>query len=125
MSINRHRGFRVTLPSKSKIGQKCMVSTVQQDVAGLDITVDHLLLVGVIQSFGYLNHEFLSPISNHRTDEYGGSLQNRMRFVLQLTEAVRQVWPADKPLLVRVSATDWAEQLSDSETGLTPDATVK
>jgi 2,4-dienoyl-CoA reductase-like NADH-dependent reductase (Old Yellow Enzyme family) len=58
---------------------------------------------------GYLIHEFLSPISNHRSDEYGGSLENRMRFPLEIFDAVRAVLPADKPLGVRVSATDWID----------------
>ena len=58
---------------------------------------------------GYLLHEFLSPISNHRDDEYGGRTANRMRFALEVFEAVRAVWPADRPLGVRVSATDWLE----------------
>lgn len=58
---------------------------------------------------GYLVHEFLSPLSNQRTDEYGGSLDRRMRFALEVTAAVREVWPAELPLLVRISATDWVE----------------
>jgi len=58
---------------------------------------------------GYLLHEFLSPISNRREDAYGGSLENRMRFPLELFEAVRRVWPADRPLGVRVSASDYVE----------------
>jgi len=58
---------------------------------------------------GYLAHEFLSPLSNHRTDAYGGSLENRMRFPLELFDAVRAVWPQDKPLGVRISASDWVE----------------
>jgi 2,4-dienoyl-CoA reductase-like NADH-dependent reductase (Old Yellow Enzyme family) len=58
---------------------------------------------------GYLAHEFLSPLANRRTDEYGGSFQNRIRFVLELTEAVRAVWPERLPLFVRISATDWKE----------------
>ena len=58
---------------------------------------------------GYLLHEFLSPLSNHRDDEYGGSLDNRVRLVLEVTRAVRDVWPADLPLFVRISATDWAD----------------
>ena len=58
---------------------------------------------------GYLGHQFLSPVSNERTDEYGGSLDNRMRFPLDVVGAVRAAWPDDKPLLVRVSATDWVE----------------
>ena len=58
---------------------------------------------------GYLMHEFLSPFSNQRSDEYGGSLENRMRFTLEVTKAVRAVWPDRLPLFLRISATDWAE----------------
>jgi 2,4-dienoyl-CoA reductase-like NADH-dependent reductase (Old Yellow Enzyme family) len=58
---------------------------------------------------GYLAHEFLSPLANKRTDEYGGSYKNRIRFVLELTETVRAVWPERFPLFVRISATDWKE----------------
>jgi 2,4-dienoyl-CoA reductase-like NADH-dependent reductase (Old Yellow Enzyme family) len=58
---------------------------------------------------GYLLHEFLSPISNRREDAYGGSLENRMRFPLEVFEAVRRAWPDDKPLGMRVSATDYVE----------------
>lgn len=58
---------------------------------------------------GYLLHEFLSPISNRRTDAYGGSTGNRTRFPLEVFEAARAVWPTDRPLGVRVSATDWVE----------------
>jgi 2,4-dienoyl-CoA reductase-like NADH-dependent reductase (Old Yellow Enzyme family) len=56
---------------------------------------------------GYLLHQFLSPLSNQRTDDYGGSLENRMRFPLQVFDAVRAAFPADKPVSVRVSGTDW------------------
>ncbi|WP_048439882.1 NADH:flavin oxidoreductase/NADH oxidase [Caenimonas sp. SL110] len=58
---------------------------------------------------GYLLHQFLSPIANKRTDEYGGSLENRMRFPLEVFDAVRAAFPADKPVWMRVSATDWVE----------------
>jgi 2,4-dienoyl-CoA reductase-like NADH-dependent reductase (Old Yellow Enzyme family) len=58
---------------------------------------------------GYLIHEFLSPLCNQRPDEYGGSFDNRIRFLLQVLEAVQTVWPAHLPLFVRISATDWAE----------------
>lgn len=58
---------------------------------------------------GYLMHEFLSPISNRRQDEYGGSLENRMRFPLEVAHAVRRKWPSDLPLFARISATDWAD----------------
>jgi 2,4-dienoyl-CoA reductase-like NADH-dependent reductase (Old Yellow Enzyme family) len=58
---------------------------------------------------GYLLHQFLSPLSNQRTDEYGGSLENRMRFPLEVFEAVRNATPAGRPVGIRLSATDWAE----------------
>jgi 2,4-dienoyl-CoA reductase-like NADH-dependent reductase (Old Yellow Enzyme family) len=58
---------------------------------------------------GYLIHEFLSPLSNHRTDEYGGSYDNRMRLLKQVCTAVREEWPQEYPLFVRVSSTDWAD----------------
>ncbi|MEW2266658.1 NADH:flavin oxidoreductase/NADH oxidase [Streptomyces sp. NPDC047853] len=69
---------------------------------------------------GYLIHEFLSPYSNHRTDAYGGSYENRTRFALEVVDAVREVWPDDKPLFFRVSATDWLEEGS-----WTPEDTVR
>jgi 2,4-dienoyl-CoA reductase-like NADH-dependent reductase (Old Yellow Enzyme family) len=56
---------------------------------------------------GYLLHEFLSPLSNTRDDEFGGNLEHRSRFVMRVIDAVREVWPDDLPLLLRVSATDW------------------
>ena len=58
---------------------------------------------------GYLIHQFLSPVSNRRDDDYGGSLANRMRFPLEVFEAVRAVWPDDNPIGMRVSATDWID----------------
>ncbi len=58
---------------------------------------------------GYLAHEFYSPLSNTRTDKYGGSLENRMRFALETTEAVRKAWPERLPLFARISSTDWVE----------------
>ena len=58
---------------------------------------------------GYLLHEFLSPLANQRSDAYGGSLDNRMRFALEVFAAVRKVWPEEKPLGVRISASDWIE----------------
>ncbi|MFD4716370.1 NADH:flavin oxidoreductase/NADH oxidase [Streptomyces sp. NPDC058430] len=69
---------------------------------------------------GYLIGQFLSPHSNVRTDEYGGSFDNRVRFALEVVDAVRAVWPDDKPLFFRVSATDWLE-----EKGWTPEETVR
>jgi 2,4-dienoyl-CoA reductase-like NADH-dependent reductase (Old Yellow Enzyme family) len=70
--------------------------------AGFDVVEIHM-------AHGYLLHEFLSPLSNHRTDDYGGSLDNRMRFPLLVAAAVREAWPAEKPVFVRLSVTDWVE----------------
>ncbi len=67
---------------------------------------------------GYLLHQFLSPLSNQREDGYGGDLAGRMRFPLEVFEAVREVWPEDRPLGIRLSATDWVEG------GWTPEETV-
>jgi 2,4-dienoyl-CoA reductase-like NADH-dependent reductase (Old Yellow Enzyme family) len=75
-------------------------------------------LVEVHAAHGYLLHEFLSPLSNRRDDAYGGSLENRMRLLLEVAAAVRAVWPEDRPVLVRISATDWADG------GWTPDEAV-
>ena len=68
--------------------------------------------IGVVQihgAHGYLLHQFLSPLSNKRTDEYGGSLENRLRFPLEVFETVRAAFPADKSVSIRVSGTDWVE----------------
>lgn len=65
--------------------------------------------VEIHAAHGYLLHEFLSPLSNHRTDRYGGSFANRTRLLLEVVDAVRGVWPEHLPLFVRISATDWAE----------------
>ncbi len=66
-------------------------------------------LIELHMAHGYLLHSFLSPLSNWRTDRYGGSLENRMRFPLEVARAVREALPPEVPLWVRVSATDWAE----------------
>ncbi len=66
-------------------------------------------VVEIHAAHGYLLHEFLSPLSNRRTDEYGGSIENRTRAVCEVVQAVRGSWPGRLPLFVRISATDWAE----------------
>ena len=66
-------------------------------------------VVEVHAAHGYLLHQFLSPLSNTRDDEYGGSFANRTRLLLEVVDAVRAVWPAELPLLVRLSATDWVD----------------
>jgi len=66
-------------------------------------------VIDIHAAHGYLVHQFLSPLSNHRTDSYGGSFENRIRLLLEIVEAIRTVWPLNLPLFVRLSATDWAE----------------
>ncbi len=66
-------------------------------------------VIEIHAAHGYLIHEFLSPLSNARDDEYGGNLHRRMRFLLEVVDAIREVWPGSLPLFVRISATDWTE----------------
>ncbi len=73
---------------------------------------------------GYLMHQFLSPLANRREDEYGGTLENRMRWPLEVIAAMRAAWPARKPLGVRISATDWRDDLPAAQRFDLPDAIV-
>jgi 2,4-dienoyl-CoA reductase-like NADH-dependent reductase (Old Yellow Enzyme family) len=83
---------------------------VEQFVRSTELALDAgFHVVELHMAHGYLLHEFLSPLSNMRTDAYGGSLENRMRFPLRVAERVRQTWPDHLPLFVRISASDWAE----------------
>jgi 2,4-dienoyl-CoA reductase-like NADH-dependent reductase (Old Yellow Enzyme family) len=66
-------------------------------------------VIEIHMAHGYLLHEFLSPLSNKRTDEFGGSFQNRIRFPLKVAAALRETWPADFPVFVRISCTDWVD----------------
>lgn len=77
-------------------------AAVRADTAGFEVVEIH-------GAHGYLLHQFLSPLINQRTDAYGGSFENRTRLVVEVADAVRAVWPEDKPLFVRLSATDWAD----------------
>ena len=86
-------------------------ATRRADEAGFDMVELHC-------AHGYLLSSFLTPVSNHRTDEYGGSVENRLRFPLQVFAAMRAVWPDDKPMSVRLSATDWVDE------GLSPEDSV-
>jgi 2,4-dienoyl-CoA reductase-like NADH-dependent reductase (Old Yellow Enzyme family) len=84
-------------------------------VADFRLGADRALQAGfevaeVHAAHGYLLHAFLSPLSNQRADAYGGTLENRMRFPLAVAKAVREAWPAGKPVLVRISASDWKEK---------------
>lgn len=83
-------------------------------------------VVELLPGHGYLIHQFLSPHSNRRTDNYGGSFENRVRFALRVADAVRAAWPDELPLFVRVSATDWlTENPEDAREGWTVEETVR
>ena len=86
----------------AKVRRDFVDATRRALAAGFDVVEVHA-------AHGYLLHEFLSPLSNTRTDGYGGDLAGRMRLVLEVVEDVRAAWPQDKPLLLRISATDWVE----------------
>ena len=86
----------------AQIKEAFIDSTMRADRIGFEVLELHC-------AHGYLLHQFLSPLSNLRDDQYGGSLENRMRFPLEIFEAISSVWPRRKPLGVRVSATDWVE----------------
>ena len=77
-------------------------ATARVERAGFDVIEIHA-------AHGYLLHEFLSPLSNHRTDHYGGSFENRIRLLTEVVDAVREQWAESAPLVVRISATDWVE----------------
>jgi 2,4-dienoyl-CoA reductase-like NADH-dependent reductase (Old Yellow Enzyme family) len=90
------------------------VAEIQEVVGAFKTAAERSLVAGfelveIHGAHGYLLHEFLSPISNHRQDAYGGSFENRARFPLEVVEAVRAVWPERLPLFVRLSATDWVD----------------
>ena len=85
-----------------RVAQQFVDATRRSLAAGFEVIELHM-------AHGYLLHEFLSPLSNHRTDEYGGSLANRMRLPLRIARDVRNEWPAHLPLFVRISATDWTD----------------
>jgi 2,4-dienoyl-CoA reductase-like NADH-dependent reductase (Old Yellow Enzyme family) len=66
-------------------------------------------IVEIHAAHGYLLHEFMSPLANHRTDAFGGTFENRVRFLLEVAAAVRSEWPSERPLFTRISATDWEQ----------------
>ncbi|WFU16629.1 NADH:flavin oxidoreductase/NADH oxidase [Bradyrhizobium sp. CB3481] len=86
----------------ARVREAFVAATKRTERLGIDAIEVH-------SAHGYLLHQFLSPISNQRTDQYGGSLQNRMRFPLEVFDAVRSAFPHDKPVGIRVSSTDWVE----------------
>jgi 2,4-dienoyl-CoA reductase-like NADH-dependent reductase (Old Yellow Enzyme family) len=85
-----------------KVKSDFKAATIRAIAAGFKVIEIH-------GAHGYLLHEFYSPLSNQRTDEYGGSFENRIRLLLEVVESVQEVWPAGNPLFVRISSTDWVE----------------
>lgn len=95
-----------------------VASTQMAHTCGFDLVELHC-------AHGYLLHTFLSPITNKRTDQYGGSLENRMRFPLEVFKCMRAVWPAHKPMVVRISATDWISEGWDIESSVAFSSALK
>lgn len=97
---------------------------IERIVSGFRDAAERALKAGfrvaeIHSAHGYLLQEFLSPVSNKRTDEYGGSFENRIRLLLEVTKAIRTVWPEDYPLFARISSTEWTEG------GWTPEESVR
>jgi 2,4-dienoyl-CoA reductase-like NADH-dependent reductase (Old Yellow Enzyme family) len=100
--------FRPTDPAPLELSTAGIAEVVQSFRAAARRALDAgFRLVEIHGAHGYLAHEFLSPLSNCRQDEYGGSFDNRIRFTLQVCSAVREVWPESLPLFLRISASDW------------------
>lgn len=109
-----HEAFRPDYPTPHALTTTEIINIVSEFVAATKRAENAgFQALELHMAHGYLMHQFLSPLSNHRTDEYGGSLENRMRFPLEVTTAVRKVWPDQLPLMVRISATDWTENSWD------------
>lgn len=114
-------GWRTVAPSAIPFGNDTKLPT-ELDKAGINkVKADFkaaalrslkagFKVIEIHAAHGYLLHEFYSPLSNQRTDEYGGSFENRIRLLLEVIAEVQEVWPADNPLFVRISATDWADE---------------
>ncbi|RAG86480.1 NADH:flavin oxidoreductase/NADH oxidase [Streptacidiphilus pinicola] len=129
-------GWRAVAPSPEpfagrSVPHELAVGEIQQLVRDFAASAERALAAGfqVVElhgAHGFLIHSFLSPASNHRTDAYGGSFENRLRFPLQVVDAVREVWPDHLPLFFRTSATDWlTENPGDDREGWTGDDTVR
>ena len=102
---NEHRPKSLTSAELEATRLQFVVAAERADRLGIDALELHA-------AHGYLLHQFLSPVANRREDEYGGSLENRMRFPLEVLAAVRDAWPSGRPLGVRLSASDWDETSS-------------
>ncbi len=113
-----HRPREMTRADMEAVIAEHAAAARRADAAGFDLLELHM-------AHGYLLSTFLSPLSNRRTDDYGGSIDNRMRFPLEVFAAVRSAWPQDKPISVRISATDWKAGGFSAEDGLALVAALK
>ncbi|MDP0927698.1 bifunctional salicylyl-CoA 5-hydroxylase/oxidoreductase [Paracoccus onubensis] len=111
-SGNNQTPREMTREDMDRVRDEFVAATRMAERAGFDMIELHA-------AHGYLVSSFISPLSNIRQDEYGGSLENRMRYPLELFRAMREVWPGDKPMSVRISANDWV-----GEDGVTPEEAV-
>ncbi|MGM0743228.1 MAG: NADH:flavin oxidoreductase/NADH oxidase [Pseudomonadota bacterium] len=107
-----HEPKELTACEIKKLVEDYAAATIRVGQAGFDVLEIHA-------AHGYLLHSFLSPIANLRTDEYGGNLQDRMRIVLEIAEAVRMAWPSSKPIFFRISCVDWRPDLDNRTDGWT------
>jgi 2,4-dienoyl-CoA reductase-like NADH-dependent reductase (Old Yellow Enzyme family) len=103
-----------------QIPQELSIAEIQRTIAAFRLAAQRALTAGfriveIHAAHGYLLHEFLSPLSNQRTDQYGGSFENRIRLVCEVAAAIREVWPDALPLAIRISSTDWVEAGWDIE----------
>ena len=115
-----NKGWEIVGPSEipfkpgSPTPNSLTIDQIEQVIHAFQLAAKRSLQAGykIIEihgAHGYLIHQFLSPLSNHRTDAYGGSFENRIRLLLKVVEAIQQVWPSNLPLFVRISATDWSD----------------
>jgi 2,4-dienoyl-CoA reductase-like NADH-dependent reductase (Old Yellow Enzyme family) len=122
-------GWPIVAPSSIPFDEGCIIPASLTDIGITEIAAAFVeaarraLLAGfqvveIHAAHGYLLHQFLSPLSNKRTDRYGGSFENRTRLLRDIVTAVRAVWPENMPLFVRISATDWVEGGWDVEQSL-------
>ncbi|WP_190823826.1 NADH:flavin oxidoreductase/NADH oxidase [Saccharopolyspora pogona] len=105
-----HQPRAMTVAEIRELVTKYADAAQRVDAAGFDVLDIHA-------AHGYLIHSFLSPVANHRTDEYGGDRDGRMRLALEIAEAVRSVWPTEKPIFFRISCVDWRSDLDDRNDG--------
>jgi 2,4-dienoyl-CoA reductase-like NADH-dependent reductase (Old Yellow Enzyme family) len=115
-----HRGWPVVAPSEmafdidyikpSALTENEIKNVIQSFVKAAERSLDAgYEVIEIHAAHGYLLHEFMSPLSNQRTDDYGGNLENRIRMTLEVAAAVRKVWPERLPVFIRISASDWVE----------------